>query len=211
MAFPWPVLRKAPPTNDHLVEDMVMGLELAQLGHAPRLCAEVCVTSALPEGEKAASGQRKRWEHGHLATLLTHAPKLCARGLQTGRIELVSLALELLVPPLSLLVIMLLAGTLACGLAFALGASWLPLAITGLSLSAIGIGVLAGWFAHGRDLVRARDLLAIPLYILWKLPLYFSFFARRKQRAWERTERTEQAKSNSPDAATEPNAPRKAG
>jgi cellulose synthase/poly-beta-1,6-N-acetylglucosamine synthase-like glycosyltransferase len=189
MAFPWAVLRKAPPTDDNLVEDMVMGLELAQLGHAPRLCPDVCVTSALPEREKAASAQRKRWEHGHLATLFTHAPRLVARGLGTARVELLALALDLLIPPLSLLVLLLLAGTALCGAAALLGASSLPLQIFCTNLSAIGIGVLAGWFAYGRQLVRARDLLTIPLYILWKVPLYFSFFARGKQRAWERTER----------------------
>ncbi|MEY4582454.1 MAG: hypothetical protein RL701_7157 [Pseudomonadota bacterium] len=189
MAFPWPVLRKAPPTDDNLVEDMVMGLELAKLGHAPRLCPDVYVTSALPERAQAASAQRKRWEHGHLATLFTHAPKLVARGLATGRIELLALALDLLVPPLSLLVLLLLAGSVFCGAATLVGASALPFTIFCTNVSAIGVGVFAGWFAYGRQLVRARDLLAIPLYILWKIPLYFSFFARGKQKAWERTER----------------------
>lgn len=199
MAFPWAVLRKAPPTDDHLVEDMVMGLELAQLGHAPRLCAEVCVTSALPEQKQAASAQRKRWEHGHLATLFSHAPKLIARGLRSGRVELLTLALDLAVPPLSLLVLLLLLGTVLCA-----GASWLlhatPLAavIFGLDLAAIAVGVCAGWLAYGRELVRARDLLAIPLYVLWKLPLYFSFFARGKQRSWERTERAAPANDTGP-------------
>jgi cellulose synthase/poly-beta-1,6-N-acetylglucosamine synthase-like glycosyltransferase len=190
MAFPWAVLRKAPPTNDHLVEDMVMGLELAQLGHAPRLCAEVCVTSALPEQKKAASAQRKRWEHGHLATLFSHAPRLLARGIGTARVDLLALALDLAVPPLSLLVLLLVAGSALCGLAtLTLSASPIALGIFVLNLTAIAVGVLAGWLAYGRELVRARDLLAIPLYVLWKLPLYFSFFTRGKQRAWERTER----------------------
>jgi len=189
MGFPWHVLRKAPPTDDHLVEDMVMGLELAHLGHAPRLCPDVCVTSALPEREKAASAQRKRWEHGHLATLFSHGPRLLRHGLSSGRMQLISLALELCVPPLSLLVLMLVAATGVCAVAAILGASGLPLAIVVVSLCAIAVGVLAGWLAYGRELVRARDLLAIPLYVLWKLPLYFSFFTRGKQRSWERTER----------------------
>jgi cellulose synthase/poly-beta-1,6-N-acetylglucosamine synthase-like glycosyltransferase len=195
MGFPWEVLRKAPPTDDHLVEDMVMGLELAHLGHAPRLCPDVCVTSALPEKEKAASSQRKRWEHGHLATMLSHCPRLFARGIASRRLDLIALALELCVPPLSLLVLMLVAATGVCAVAAILGASGAPLAITVLSLMAIGTGVLAAWLAYGRELVRARDLLAIPLYVLWKLPLYFSFFTKGKQRAWERTERTETPKT----------------
>jgi cellulose synthase/poly-beta-1,6-N-acetylglucosamine synthase-like glycosyltransferase len=196
MAFPWQVLRKAPPTDDNLVEDMVMGLELALLGHAPRLCPDVCVTSALPEKEKAASAQRTRWEHGHLATLLSHAPRLFLRGLLQLRLELLALWLELLVPPLSLLVISLVAGTFLCAIATFFGATAVPLALFALSLAAIGCGVLAGWYAYGRELVRARDLLSIPKYVLWKLPLYFGFFTKGKQRAWERTERATQDPSS---------------
>jgi cellulose synthase/poly-beta-1,6-N-acetylglucosamine synthase-like glycosyltransferase len=190
MAFPWAVLRKAPPTEDHLVEDMVMGLQLALLGHPPQLCTSVCVTSALPEQARAASAQRKRWEHGHLAVLLAHAPRLLARGLAGMRFELLALALDLLVPPLSLLVLLLGLGSLLTLAAFLLGASPVPFALFVLNVAAIGIGVIAGWYTYGRELVRARDLLSIPLYVLWKLPLYFGFFTRGKQRVWERTERT---------------------
>lgn len=198
MAFPWPVLRKAPPTDDNLVEDMVMGLELAKLGHAPRLCPDVTVTSALPEGEKAATKQRTRWEHGHLHTMFTYAPKLMLRGLAQARIELCALSLELLVPPLSLLAISLIAGTLLCALAALLGASAVPFTLFSLSLAAIGCGVLAGWWAYGRELVRARDLLAIPKYMLWKIPVYLGFFGKGKQQSWERTDRTPDSSSKSP-------------
>jgi cellulose synthase/poly-beta-1,6-N-acetylglucosamine synthase-like glycosyltransferase len=198
MAFPWSVLRKAPPTDDNLVEDMVMGLELAQLGHPPRLCPDVTVTSALPEGEKAATKQRTRWEHGHLHTMFNYAPKLMLRGLVQLRVELCALSLELLVPPLSLLVVSLIAGTVLCALAALLGASGVPFAIFSFSLAAIGCGVLAGWWAYGRELVRARDLLAIPKYILWKIPVYLGFFSKGKQQAWERTDRAQDPTGKSP-------------
>lgn len=198
MAFPWAVLRKAPPTDDNLVEDMVMGLELAKLGHAPRLCPDVTVTSALPEGEKAATKQRTRWEHGHLHTMFTYAPKLMLQGLLRARVELCALALELLVPPLSLLAMSLIAGTVLCAIASLFGASALPFVIFCISLAAIGCGVLAGWWSYGRELVRARDLMAIPKYILWKLPVYFGFFSKGKQEAWERTERAPDSTGKTP-------------
>jgi cellulose synthase/poly-beta-1,6-N-acetylglucosamine synthase-like glycosyltransferase len=198
MGFPWAVLRKAPPTEDHLVEDMVMGLELALLGHAPRLCPDAHVTSALPEGQKAASAQRKRWEHGHLATLIAHGPKLMAAGLTRGRGELIALALDLMVPPLSLLVALLLAGSALCAAALLLGAATAPLAIFACSLFGIALAVLVGWSAYGRRLVRARDLWSIPLYVLWKLPLYFGFFVKGKQRVWERTERSADPSRDTP-------------
>jgi cellulose synthase/poly-beta-1,6-N-acetylglucosamine synthase-like glycosyltransferase len=191
MAFTWDVIRKAPPTDDNLVEDMMMGIALARLGHAPMLCPESHVSSALPDRTQAASVQRKRWEHGHLATLLEHGPPLLAQGFAQRRLDLIALALDLMVPPLSLLVALLLAGLSLTGFGALLGTSAGPLLLFALNLSALTFAVLLGWFAHGRSLVRARDLGAIPLYILWKIPLYLSFFTRGRHSRWERTERGE--------------------
>lgn len=193
MAFPWAVIRKAPPTDDNLVEDMVMGLSLAQLGHAPMLCAEARVSSVLPDRTQAAQAQRKRWEHGHLATLREYGPKLLGQGLRQARADLLALALDLMVPPLSLLVALLLAALGFTAVCAFLGASVGPLAVCVANLAALGGGVLLAWFVHGRALVRARDLGAIPLYVLWKIPLYFTFFARGRHGQWERTERTANA------------------
>ncbi len=190
MAFPWEVLRKAPPTDDNLVEDMVMGLTLAQLGHAPMLCADARVSSVLPDRTQAAQSQRKRWEHGHLATLREYGPKLFGQGLRQGRADLIALAFDLMVPPLSLLVALLLAALGFTALAAWLGASVGPVALCVASLGALGSAVLLAWFAHGRSLVRARDLGAIPLYVLWKIPLYFSFFTKGRHASWDRTERS---------------------
>jgi cellulose synthase/poly-beta-1,6-N-acetylglucosamine synthase-like glycosyltransferase len=190
MAFPWQVIRKAPPTDDNLVEDMVMGLSLAQLGYAPMLCPEARVSSVLPERTQAARSQRKRWEHGHLATLREYAPKLIGQGLKQGRADLIALALDLMVPPLSLLVALLIAALGFTAVCAFLGASIVPLAICAANLCALGTGVLLAWFAHGRSLVRARDLGAIPLYVLWKIPLYFTFFTKGRHASWDRTERS---------------------
>jgi cellulose synthase/poly-beta-1,6-N-acetylglucosamine synthase-like glycosyltransferase len=190
MAFPWDVIRKAPPTDDNLVEDMVMGLALAQLGYAPMLCADARVSSVLPDRTQAAASQRKRWEHGHLATLREFAPKLLGQGLRQGRADLLALACDLLVPPLSLLVATLIGAMGFTAVCAWLGASLVPFAVAAVSFVALGTAVLLAWFAHGRSLVRARDLGAIPLYVLWKIPLYFSFFTKGRHASWDRTERS---------------------
>ncbi len=189
MAFPWRVIRMAPPTEGHLVEDMVMGLDLARLGHAPLLCPDAYVTSELPERAEAAHTQRRRWEHGHLATLLEHGPSLFLQGLTQARFGLVALALDLAVPPLSLLLMLVLA-TLGFALIVPwLGASWLPAQLAALCVVFMVSGVLSAWLAYGREVVSARQLLAIPRYVLWKLPLYFSFLTRGRHARWERTDR----------------------
>jgi hypothetical protein len=144
----------------------------------------------LPDRTQAAQSQRKRWEHGHLATLREYGPKLIGQGLRQARLDLIALAFDLMVPPLSLLVALLIAALGLTAVAAFLGASLVPLAIVAVSLLGLGTAVLLAWYAHGRSLVRARDLGAIPLYVLWKIPLYFSFFTKGRHASWDRTERS---------------------
>lgn len=189
MAFPWAVLRAAPHPGANLVEDLVMGLELALAGHPPLICPAVLISSELPDRDDAALGQRRRWEHGQLATLLRYGPTLLARGLTRGRLDLVALGLDLCVPPLALLVMLIGAATVAAGL-FALGGgSALPFAILVGALAAVGVAVMGAWIKFGRDKLPLRFAFLVPLYVLWKIPLYLSFIFKGKHKAWERTRR----------------------
>jgi len=189
MAFPWKVIRSAPPMHGHLVEDMMMGLELARQGKAPLFCPEARIKSELPERQQAQEGQRRRWEHGHIATLLEHGPKLVLEGLRDGKLDLVALGLDLMVPPLTLSV-MGLAAVVGFNtvLALGLGASALPLLMSAGALVAVGLAVLTAWIAQGKDLVPLTYALEIPRYMAWKLPLYRAF-AGQRQATWEQTER----------------------
>ncbi|MCY7273212.1 MAG: hypothetical protein LH702_05575 [Phormidesmis sp. CAN_BIN44] len=54
--------------------------------------------------------------------------------------------------------------------------------------------ILAAWAKFGRVDLPLRELLAVPFYILWKVPLYLKFLIR-PQKTWVRTERDE-VKSN---------------
>jgi cellulose synthase/poly-beta-1,6-N-acetylglucosamine synthase-like glycosyltransferase len=189
MAFPWPLFRDAPATESFLVEDLLMGHELALRGNAPLLCEDVCVGADFPTRSSASFTQRRRWEHGQLAVLLGTAPRLLGAGLRRGNAGLVALGLDALVPPLALFV-MLEGGALALGVAVALtGGGTVPLGLAALGSTALAVGVSAAWVTRGRDLVRLSDLLAIPSYVLWKLPLYGSFVRKGAHREWERTER----------------------
>jgi hypothetical protein len=146
------------------------------------------VNSPLPQQSAAAKTQRTRWEHGHLRTLLTQVPKLFGRALRHGRFDLLLLALDLAIPPLSLLVMGTAGLWIAFGLAWLLGASSTPLIITGAALLGIGLSVIAGWAVHCRHVIPARTLILAPLYAAWKIPLYAAFLWRRQQQ-WVRTAR----------------------
>jgi cellulose synthase/poly-beta-1,6-N-acetylglucosamine synthase-like glycosyltransferase len=190
MAFPWPVFRDAPATEGHLVEDLMLGHELALAGNAPLLCRDVLVGSELPSGATASLKQRRRWEHGQLAILLGTAPRLLARGIAKGDLGLGALALDAAVPPLALFVTLQGVATATGAAVAVLGGSSVPLALAVGGGALVGIGLGAAWLTHGRSVLPLRDLVKIPRYILWKLPLYESFARRGPHGEWERTERS---------------------
>lgn len=198
MAFPWELIRHTPALGDNLVEDLVMGLDMAVAGHPPLFCPSVKVRSALPESDQGATSQRTRWEHGQLATLLDRGPKLLAAGLRQRRPELVVLALDLMVPPLALLTTALAASTGVSGLVgLALKKPLLTMLPSLAGLALVGSGTTAAWARFAKDAVPMRTLAMAPVYVAWKIPMYVSLAVKGKQKSWVRTERssTETAES----------------
>ena len=196
MAFPWSVISTASLANGNLVEDMQLAIDLAIAGYPPIYCAEAKVTATLPQQQKAIKTQRTRWEQGHLQTLVSQVPRLLKAAISQKRIELLALALDLGVPPLSLLVMLWGVTTAIALLLGILAGAWMPtivLAITGLL---IFTSIVGAWAKFGRKTIPGSVLLAIPVYILWKIPLYIAFIVR-PQKKWVRTERDRfcQAKS----------------
>jgi cellulose synthase/poly-beta-1,6-N-acetylglucosamine synthase-like glycosyltransferase len=188
MAFPWESLQQVSLANGNIVEDMQVGLDLALAGYPPVLCPEARVTSYLPQNESASQSQRTRWEHGHLKTLLTQVPRLLKGAIAQQRLDLLGLALDLCVPPLSLLVL-LWGGVFLFALVSAfLGMAALPVQVLALEGALLLIAIGLAWGQFARDLIPLTMLLTIPLYIVSKVPLYFRFLTQPQQK-WIRTER----------------------
>ncbi|MBF2076037.1 MAG: glycosyltransferase [Synechococcales cyanobacterium C42_A2020_086] len=188
MAFPWSVIRQVSLASGNIVEDMQLSMDLAIAGYPTVFCNDSKVIGLLPQQEQAAKSQRTRWEHGHLRTMQTQIPLLIAAALQQRRLDLLAIALDLAIPPLSLLV-MLWLGTLGLTLlAGVLGLSWLPAVIAAISGGLIGMAVVVSWLRFGHSTLPAQTLLAVPFYLLWKIPLYFKFLVK-PQTQWVRTER----------------------
>ena len=204
MAFPWLVLRNAPETGSNLVEDLVMGIQLALQGTPALLCPTVQIGSELPPGASAGLKQRRRWEHGQLHTLTTYVPQLVLGGLARRRADLLALGLDLAVPPLALLVSGQLAFLAVTILTAAAGLTSLRPAL----IATGGMGVLTAavglsWAGFGRQTMPLRQFLFVPLYLLWKIPLYVGLALKGKQKSWERTARATEAKEASdPDPRT---------
>jgi len=188
MALPWALVHRAQVASSNVVEDMQLGIDLAASGFRTRFVPEARVNSPLPQQRAAATTQRTRWEHGHLRTLFTQVPRLALRSIMTCRLFLLILALDLAIPPLSLLVMGTVVFCLAAVLAWLCGASAAPAIIAGNALLSIAGCVLLGWVVYCRQQIPLRALLLAPLYALWKVPLYAAFLWRRQQQ-WVRTAR----------------------
>jgi cellulose synthase/poly-beta-1,6-N-acetylglucosamine synthase-like glycosyltransferase len=190
MMFPWPLLSAAPLASGHIAEDVELGVGLALRGHPPLFAPQARVSSTFPTSDGAATAQRRRWEHGNLALMLVHGPRLLVAGLRRSDARLVALAADLMVPPLALLVQMQTALALLAALTWAMfGASAWPWAVSAAALSALTLAILAAWRLAGRDTVTLSELLlTAPAYALRKLPMYLAFLVRR-QSTWVRAKR----------------------
>jgi cellulose synthase/poly-beta-1,6-N-acetylglucosamine synthase-like glycosyltransferase len=189
MAFPWSVVGAANLGTGDIVEDMKLGADLALAGYLPRLCPAARLSGAAAPDRGAAVKQRTRWEHGHVHTILTQSPRLLAAGLMRARTGLVGLGLELAVPPLSLLIVGWLFLFVVCLIWWQLAdGSWAPwVTLVGAAVLSGG-AVFLGWVKFGRGMLPPTTLLAAPLYVAWKLPIYLKMLVAR-EKAWNRTER----------------------
>ena len=188
MAFPWTTVTGVSFANGHIAEDMKLGLDLAIAGFAPRYCPQVMVTSRLPTEESAAQTQRKRWEHGHLQLILEYLPRLIYQGIRQRRFDLFVLAADLSIPPLSLELVLWAMLTAASVIFAFLTGNIGPLVLSVISGMSIVMAVVLAWYSHGRRVLSLKDLLHIPFYLLWKLPLYTQFVTKPETQ-WIRTAR----------------------
>ncbi len=188
MAFPWSVITTVDLASGSIVEDMKLGFDLAIAGTPPMLCPRVTVVGPLPPSDDAAKTQRTRWEHGHLQLLMHYCPRLFSQAWAQGRLDLLAIALDLVIPPLSLLVMIWLGVSLAMTLASALSGAWLPAFICYGAGGALMSAVVLAWIRFAQNDLSLKTLLRVPVYILWKIPVYLKF-VREPQVEWVRTRR----------------------
>ena len=187
MAFPWSIISQISLAGSKTTDDMQLTVDLALAGKTPIFTEEVLVMGRLMK-DQAATSQRSRWEHGHLEMILVEVPRLLKTFLQQRRLALLVLALDISIPPLSLLVMLWLTITTMATLATIFGASSLPALMLGIT----GLGLLSAllliWTKFGSEDLCLKDLTAIPFYILGKIPIYLKFLVNPQSR-WLKTER----------------------
>ena len=191
MAFSAPVLRQVPPNAFSVVEDVEYGIALGLAGIRVEYVAEAHVLGDMPTSSRASRVQRARWEGGRLALLRLHAPSLLrAARLSGGRIPF-DLLLDLLVPPLTTLAAMIIAGlgvSLVTALVGITGAT--PVIVWLVSLALLTLYVVRGMVLSGTGLRALRDMLWLPVFMLWKLTAFLS--PRSRAGEWVRTPRPDE-------------------
>ncbi len=188
MAFPWGLLHQANLAHGNMVEDIKLGIDLAVQGYPPLFCPRAWVTSEFPISSQVTYEQRKRWEHGHLSTILAETPRLLKSALKRRDISLLFMALDLSVPPLSLLGISLFIMLTMSILLIFFTAYITPLIIMASLSSLFAIAVFQAWYRFGQEIIEFKTLSAVPFYMLRKVPLYLAFLIKR-QKDWVKTER----------------------
>ncbi len=187
MAFPWAVFDRMTFSGGS-VEDLDLTIELIGRGVDPIFVPDASVLSE-PASASASAMQRDRWERGFLSAARHAALPLLGQFLKSGKFSQLWLGLHLLTPPLALLILLSLLSTLLLALlhTFAGMGSGPLLAQMGLLLM-IALLVGTAWARKGRDYVSLSTLFKIPLYVLWKLPIYARLLTGA-ERKWNRTAR----------------------
>lgn len=187
MAIPWPLFASADLATSNIVEDLKLGIELASAGRGPLLVEGARVWSD-PETKANTLAQRRRWEGGFLQNAISNGPHLFAARARNGDFRGMWAAFDLLIPPFTLLLAIDVAALMLVGLIIVLaGLSLWPLAVLMASVVLAGVGLGMAWIGGGSRFVRLRSLAQAPLYILWKLPLYFALIRKGAPTEWLRT------------------------
>jgi cellulose synthase/poly-beta-1,6-N-acetylglucosamine synthase-like glycosyltransferase len=192
MCMPWPLFAQADLATASIVEDLRLGLELADVGAPPQLAENSLVWSIHASADETLS-QRSRWEGGFLATTRATAPRLLARGLREGSPGTILAGLDLLVPPLALFAMInatALGLTLLCAVTGL--TTWAPALALVVTGSFATFFLLLAWWREGRTTLSAGALLRIPLYAAWKLPMYAGLVRKGAPAEWNRTARAQE-------------------
>ncbi len=191
MAFAAPVLRQVPPNAFSVVEDVEYGIALGLAGIRVEYVAEAHVLGDMPTNSRASRVQRARWEGGRLALLRAHAPSLLRAARQPGGRIAFDLLLDLLVPPLTTLAAMIIVGlglSLFTAMVGITGAT--PVIVWLVSLVLLTLYVVRGMVLSGTGLRALRDMLWLPVFMLWKLAAFLS--PRGRAGEWVRTPRPDE-------------------
>jgi cellulose synthase/poly-beta-1,6-N-acetylglucosamine synthase-like glycosyltransferase len=182
MCFTAALLREIPHDAFSIVEDVEYGIRLGRAGRRVAYAHDALVLGEMVTSGAAATSQRRRWESGRFALARVHALPLLRDAFRTRNKMLFDLAMDLVVPPLSYLVVFAMFGMLS---AIVIGSWWTAIPWL-MALLLLGGYVLRGVSLAGPLTSGLRDLCWAPVYVVWKISLAMK---RARSDEWVRTAR----------------------
>lgn len=191
MCFTHAVLREVPHDAFSVVEDLEYGIRLGRKGHRVHYAWEAEVQGEMVSAEKQSRSQRQRWEGGRSQMRKLHGWPLLKDALKQRSGLLLDLSMDVLVPPLSQLVLAAVGSAVAASVLVWLSggtAVWAS-ALAGFALMSLGAYVLRGWWVSGVGPRGLLDLAWAPVYVVWKVGLMLRGPGAEKRGEWVRTSR----------------------
>jgi cellulose synthase/poly-beta-1,6-N-acetylglucosamine synthase-like glycosyltransferase len=181
------LLAQVPYTSFSVVEDLEYGIELGMRDVRVAYVDEASCDGEMVSGGRNAQSQRQRWEQGRMMILRERTLPLLKHALLARSRIALDLALDLLVLPLSYVVLSALALTgigALLTLADARAATWFLLGL--LCCGSVALYVLRGWQLSTTGLRGLLDLLRAPFFLIWKL---WVVLRGKRTTEWVRTRR----------------------
>lgn len=190
MLFSKRVLKDHPWDAFTGVEDLEYSIRLRLAGIHPVFASGARILGPGPASGSGAVSQRLRWEGGRFHVVRRQLPNLVRAAVARRDIGLLDAALDLAVPPLSLLTIAISVGALLTAIATVarLAPAWamLPWAVAMLAVpSFVVIGLWAARAPRSVWLVLLRS----PSFVAWKAITYLRLMKGFDAGRWDRTER----------------------
>ena len=181
------------PWTDHLTEDVEFQVELMLHGVRVDFAADAVVEAEMPKTLRAAQSQHERWERGRIDAARSLVPRLLARpdrSALTGRWARVDTAIDLVLPPFSVVV----AGAAALAVASRFTDPAHPSARLVRRLAVATVLGQVAYVGSGLAMVRAKpavyvSLLRAPFLVAWKVRLWLGMLVPSREVAWTRTTR----------------------
>jgi cellulose synthase/poly-beta-1,6-N-acetylglucosamine synthase-like glycosyltransferase len=181
------LLERVPYRAFSLTEDLEFGIVLGFAGYRVYYADDAHADAEMVSGERDARQQRQRWERGRFQLIRTKTLLLLLAALRRRSRVCLDLALDLMVLPLSYVVLNVVALLILGSLATIWEPSFRPWVWLGLGcVGALLLHILRGWQLSGAGLLGLLDLVRAPFFLLWKLAVMLRW---RDSTEWVRTKR----------------------
>lgn len=180
------LLAEIPYRYYSLTEDVEFGIALGLAGHRVEYAGEAHADADMASSEKTARTQRQRWEKGRFQLVRARTMPLLWAAVRRRSALCLDLAADLIVPPLSYLVLnVAVLGVAATAVALHDPAAWRWAWWSLACMLLLMVHVLRGWQLSGIGIRGIAALAHVPAFLVWRIRLLVS----RKSGEWVRTER----------------------